>query len=946
MAGRSMSLDVLVRLRDQLSGPLRSLKNNLGKLASFARGIGLLGAAIGAISFMGPIREAAAFQQQLLDIAGTAELTGSAAFAFTEKVQGRYEALALAIGQSSQTIAEGAGQMIAAGVSTQLVDQTIDDIGRATTAANANFADMSAVGISMLNNLKLPADQMRDSLGALVIAGKLGSFEVKDMAAAFPGLTSGVAKFGVKGREAVNFLASALQIARKGTSDPAQAANNLGNFLDKALSPLTQKNFRKAGVNIEAVMMDAASKGLNPIEAVIQKIGKLTGVSETAIAKYMKKAKANGLEGAEALGYVRDQLEAIGAAGKVGELFQDKQVLDFLIPFLANMEEYKAIKEKVAAATGAITDADFETQMQGINRELVTFGEIGTQATRMVGFAFAQWLPDINAGLMAALGWLRAYDETSGGAVSNTLRFAGAGLLVAAALGTLGFVLPIVGAGLVAIGGLLGVLLSPIGLFIAALSAGAIHVWKNWDRYGGRVTRLWQQAKAGFGQFASSVAERARAIIATGRALAERFGPTVAAGLRRAWNGLASAGGAIGAVVDNAVAAIRGGDWRGAGIIVAEGIADGASALGSLLSSILTSAGGAIAGVDWTGIGRMLSDQILTGLIGLRDTAGAFISGALSVAAARAANVDWSAVGTSLGAKGAEWGLAIGKAVAANIVSAIKGGSDISAVIALKLMSLNWSQIGSIWLAGMRAQFDLLAGLAAGFATRIADEIKAWFAGVDLTEVGARWGAQILAGMRSALEEVRALIENRKAVEAGTDIGALVGAPPAVPPPEITKPVIEPQPTLDTSVIEPEVTQFAGKMKDDLAVTARPVIDTSSLDAALGKAQQLKALIQSIGSSQIVVPTGDWRAPPYQPARTKGGVSDVRPMPGGGQPGGDKQSALDGRTRMAGIQRPVRLDGQVSVTVKVDGPGKVTGVSSNNTQIAAAAGSGRMVGRV
>ncbi|MDU8362833.1 hypothetical protein, partial [Pseudomonas syringae group sp. J309-1] len=138
-------------------------------------------------------------------------------------------------------------------------------------------------------------------------------------------------------------------------------------------------------------MKDAAAKGMNPIEAVIQKIGKLTGVNETQIAGFMKKAKQNGLEGAEALGYVRQQLEAIGAAGKVGELFQDKQVLDFLVPFLANIDEYKDIKSKVAAATGAITDADFDTQKAGINRQLTIYREVGTQAVRFVGMAFAQW---------------------------------------------------------------------------------------------------------------------------------------------------------------------------------------------------------------------------------------------------------------------------------------------------------------------------------------------------------------------------------------------------------------------------------------------------------------------------------------------------------------------------------------------------------------------------
>ncbi|MEE9926454.1 MAG: hypothetical protein PBV01_24390 [Brucella anthropi] len=151
----------------------------------------------------------------------------------------------------------------------------------------------------------------------------------------------------------------------KGTSDPSIAANNLSNFLSKALSERTIKNFAGMGVDIQAVMLDAASKGINPLEAMLQKVGKLTGVGEEQIGKYMKAAEKNGLKGAEALAYVRQQLEAIGAASKVSELFSDQQVLDFIVPFMANVQEYKDIKEKVAAATGAAIDTDFETQMAG-----------------------------------------------------------------------------------------------------------------------------------------------------------------------------------------------------------------------------------------------------------------------------------------------------------------------------------------------------------------------------------------------------------------------------------------------------------------------------------------------------------------------------------------------------------------------------------------------------
>lgn len=505
-----MNLEVIVRLKDLLSRPLRGLRSALDGIGKAARQIGLVSGAIAAISFMGPIQEAAAFQQQLLDIAGTSNLIGDQAFAMVDQSKERYEALALSIGQYSDTVAKGAGQMIAAGLDQKLVDQSIGSIGRAATAANAEFADMSGVATQLLQTLRIPADQLDNSLGALVTAGKLGSFELKDMAKYFPTLTSQMVKFGVTGREAVNFLASALQIARKGTSDPAEAANNLKNFLSKILAPATIKNFKDAGVDIEAVMRDAATKGINPIEAVVQKITKLTGVSGKEIEGLLKKAKANGLEGADALASVREQLEKIHGAGALGEIFGDMQVMDFLIPMLANIDEYKQIKEEVAKATGAVIDGDFETQMDGLNRQLITFGEIGTQVSREVGLAFGTLMPTINAYLMNALKWLRELDKETGGMVRQGLAFAGVAVLVATALGALGFVLPAIGAALSllispfamlarvamflgtalagplvaalsAIGSVIASITAPIWALIAAVAAVGIAVYNYWE---------------------------------------------------------------------------------------------------------------------------------------------------------------------------------------------------------------------------------------------------------------------------------------------------------------------------------------------------------------------------------------------------------------------------------------------------------------------------------
>ncbi len=533
---RSMNLDVLVRLRDRMSRPLNRLKQNLRSLVNFGRQIGVIGTAIAAISFIAPIKEAAAFQQKMLDIASTQNLVGDAAFDFAKVGQIQYQKLALEIGIASDTIADGAKQMIAAGGrSAKVFDSVIGDIGLAAKAATADLSDMAGVSTALLNTLDVPEAGLKDALAGLVVAGKEGAFELKEMGKYYPQLTGQMRKFGIVGREASDQLATMLQVARMGTSDPGQAANNLNNFLSKALAPITKKNFKDMGVDIEAVMTNAAIKGINPIEAMIQKIGVLTGVSAESVGGFMDLAKKRGMEGGEALEFVRQQIEAIGGAGKLGELFGDQQVLDFLLPMLANVEEYKRIKSLVAEATGAVIDNDATTQMASLNTQLTILSEIGTQAARKVGLAFGTWLPDVNAALMGMLGWVNDLDEATDGWVTTALTAAGGGLLLVGAIGALGLALPVALAGFSALASLAAVVVGPIGLLIGAIALGAVHVSKNWDRYGPRLMRMWDRTRRGFTEFAGDLVDRGRDIVRRGRELVDRYGPAVREGVGRAW---------------------------------------------------------------------------------------------------------------------------------------------------------------------------------------------------------------------------------------------------------------------------------------------------------------------------------------------------------------------------------------------------------------------------
>lgn len=516
----NMALDVIVRMKDLLSGPARAIGRALEGIGRAAKAIGVLGTAIAGISFLGPIKEAAAFQQQLVDIALTQNLTGQEAFKSVARMTEQYEKLAFSVGQSSEAIGAGAGLMIASGLDNNLVDQSIGKVAKVATAAHAEIADVAQVSTSALKTLKLPVEELEGALAAMMVSGKEGAFEFRDMARHFPTLTGQMAKFGITGREAVNTLAAGLQIARLGTADSAEAANNFKNFLSKILSPETTKKFEKMGVDIEGVMKDAATKGINPMEAVVQKITKLTGVSSDEIQGLMKRAKANGLNDADALAQVREQLEKIHGAGKLGELFGDQQVMDFLIPFLANIDEYKRIKAEVAKATGETINGDFETQMQALNQQLTIFSEIGTQAVREVGRAFGTWLPMINEWLGGMLRSYREWDKASGGMGTKLLTWAGAAVVAVAGLGALGVVLPVIGAGLSALVPLLG----PAGLLVAAIGAAGYAVYKNWSTVGPALKRFWDAGvKAG------------DKLLQSARSLASQYGPMIKRGLVGAW---------------------------------------------------------------------------------------------------------------------------------------------------------------------------------------------------------------------------------------------------------------------------------------------------------------------------------------------------------------------------------------------------------------------------
>ncbi len=253
------------------------------------------------------------------------------------------------IGLSQETnqlqgdLTRGFGTLVSKGLDPSKALSLIKPIGHAALATGSDVDELGKSLYATYDNLKVPLADADKALEVMAKAGNEGAFELKDMATYFPQLTASAQQLGMKGTDGVASLGAALQIALKGAGDPAEAAGNMKNFMAKLSSPETVKNFKKFGVNYQAEMKKAIQSG-DPMLYFTELVQRTT--------------KGDRL--------------------KLGQLFGDMQVQNFLTPMLTNLDEYKRIRNEAANSKGLI--AQQEVNMLQTAQEQMKRLQINTEA--------------------------------------------------------------------------------------------------------------------------------------------------------------------------------------------------------------------------------------------------------------------------------------------------------------------------------------------------------------------------------------------------------------------------------------------------------------------------------------------------------------------------------------------------------------------------------------
>ncbi len=450
---------------------------------------------------LGGIAEAQAYQSSMTDIAQKANLSRRDA----EKMGAGLLVAARAANQLPDAMAQGVDTLAGFGLDPRQAVEMMKPIGRAATAYKAEIADLSAAAFAANDNLKVPVDQTGRVIDIMAQAGKAGAFEIKDMAGQFPALTAAYQALGQTGTRAVADLAAGAQIARKGAGDSSTAGNNLLNLLNKINARATNANFKKFGVDLPAAMKKAAKDGKGPIEAIAELANKALG----------------------------------GDISKLSYLFDDAQVQGALRPLIANLKEFRTIRDDALGANGT-TDADFAERMKDSAEKTRQLEVNGKALAISLGTIL---LPTVNAITEKAAAFTARLTEWSQRhpVLAKGIVLVAAGL--AATLTVLG-VLGIVVAGLIApfaalatVATFFGIGMLPligivagVVLGIVALGAAAYAIYANWGALGTWFAGLWEGAKRIFAAAIGSIGK----ILSSFNPMALLLGPF---GLLFAWLG-------------------------------------------------------------------------------------------------------------------------------------------------------------------------------------------------------------------------------------------------------------------------------------------------------------------------------------------------------------------------------------------------------------------------
>lgn len=241
----------------------------VGKASRKAAGQAVMGAAaIGTAALVSAAADVRDFEETLQRLGQSADRTPAQMAAMRAEVRRASRDTGVASNEilnGAKTYVELTGDLDGA----QKMQRTFAEV---TQASGAQMTDVSSTAAAMQDALKIDPSQMEAAFSALIVQGKAGSVELKDMASEMASLAPTMAGFaGGTGLAGLRQLGAALQVTRKGFGSASEAATGM-----VSLTTSLKKHagtFQAAGVKLFTVDKKTGVKTFRNFADIVKEIG-------------------------------------------------------------------------------------------------------------------------------------------------------------------------------------------------------------------------------------------------------------------------------------------------------------------------------------------------------------------------------------------------------------------------------------------------------------------------------------------------------------------------------------------------------------------------------------------------------------------------------------------------------------------------------------------------
>lgn len=185
------------------------------------------------------------------------------------EVRARVRDIAADVGAPVGQVVDALDALVASGRTLDDALAMLKPVSATAQASGADLADIAKTADAVGTSFDIAASKMDRAFDTMVAAGKLGKFELKDMARYLPSIAPAAAAIGLKGEEGLRKTMVMFQTIRAQTGTSEEAATALSNVFQKMEIEETATKFKKFGIDLRKEMAKARKEGRDLTEVFV-----------------------------------------------------------------------------------------------------------------------------------------------------------------------------------------------------------------------------------------------------------------------------------------------------------------------------------------------------------------------------------------------------------------------------------------------------------------------------------------------------------------------------------------------------------------------------------------------------------------------------------------------------------------------------------------------------